>query len=109
MFALVLLSLAAATGSVDSNPIIIVEDRPSIRVGLAGYDLGREQDVRQLKLKIRWAAGRVCVRGYGVSLYLERVECVKSAVADGDRQLSQLIAQSQSGARLAASISVTNH
>jgi UrcA family protein len=109
MFTLMLLSLAAATGATDNNPIIIAEDRPSIRIALAGYDFAREQDVRRLKLKIRWAAGRVCVRGYGVSLYLERVECVKSAIADGDRQLGQLVAQSQSGVPLAASLSVTSH
>jgi UrcA family protein len=106
MLITMLLSLAAATGATDSNPIIVVDDRPSIRIGLDGYDLRREQDLRRLDRKIRWAAGRVCVRGYGVALYLERVTCVKGAIDGANQQLSQIIATSRPAVPLAATIGV---
>jgi UrcA family protein len=108
MLNLLLLTIAAATGAVAGDQIIVVDQRPTIRLNLSTYDFGREDDLRLIKHKIRRAAGRVCVRGYGGALYLERVECVKSTVAAADRQLSHLVALAPSDASLAATITITS-
>ena len=106
MFAIALLTLAAATGPVDSNAILIVQGRPSIRVGLAGYELRREQDIRELKMKIGKAANRVCVHGYGLSLYVEVVACVQGAVGNANQRLGEIVASGGFAAPLATNIAV---
>jgi UrcA family protein len=103
MFSILLLGLAAVAGS---DPVIVVDDRAMISIDIVGYDLRQAADTRRLERRIRQAADRVCVRGYGVAIYLERVACVKSAIAEGDRQLREHVAQRGSGAPLASTIAI---
>ena len=98
MFSILLLALA--TGSAP-DPVIVVEGRPTVSINVARYDLRQEQDVRGLEARIHGAADRVCIRGYPVAFYLERVACVKSAIAKGNQQLSR-VAKGQSSAPLTA-------
>ena len=104
MFSILLIGLATA---VASQPIIVTDDQPMIGINLAGYNLREDQDVRRAQLEIRDAAKRVCVRGYGVAIYEERVACVKSAIADGNRQLQHIVAKESSSLAATAAISIS--
>jgi UrcA family protein len=84
---------------------LVGDGRPAIHLSLTGYDLGQDEDVRDIKVQIRRAANRVCVRG--ASLYLETVACVKSAVSDADQQLNKLLARDGPDSPIVASISVS--
>ncbi|HYC95458.1 MAG TPA: UrcA family protein [Sphingomicrobium sp.] len=101
-----LFALAAAAAA-ETDRTIVVDGLPTVHLSLAGYDLGQDEDVRNIKKRIRSAANRVCIRGRGTSLYLERVACVRSAVTDGDQQLNKLLGRHHPGSPLAASISIS--
>ena len=103
MFSILLLGVAAAVGA---QPIIVADYRPTISIGLDRYNLREEQDVRLVQQRIRTAAKNVCVRGYGVAIYEERVACVKSAIADGNTQLDRIVAKGRLGSSLAASAAI---
>jgi UrcA family protein len=105
MFNILLLGIAAAAGS---EPIVVVDERPTITIEMARYDFRQTGDMRRLEARIHDAANRVCVRGYDVSVYLERVACVKSAIADGDRQVRDLVAKSRSAPLTTAAISISS-
>lgn len=105
MFSILFLGLAAAAST---DPILVVDDRPAISINLGRYDLGRRGDLRRVEASIHYAARQVCARDYGVAIYEERVACVKGAIADGDRQLSEIATRNRSAAALsAASISIS--
>jgi len=107
MFTPLLLSLVMISGP--SEPVIVVDERPTIQIILADYDLGRPEDVRRLERKIRWAADRVCIGGSGLAMYLESRPCLEGAVADANSQLTIMLAQHRSGTLVAGSIAVTAH
>jgi UrcA family protein len=107
MFSPFLLSLAIFSNA--PGPVIVVDERPTIQIMLANYDLERPGDVKRLKREIRWAADRVCIHGYGLSMYLESVACVKTAVTDANSQLATVLAQYRSGTPLAGAIAVSAH
>jgi UrcA family protein len=104
MFSILLLGVAAAVGA---PPIIVADSRPTISIGLDRYNLREEHDVRLVQQKIRNAANGVCVRGYGVEIYEERVACVKSAIADGNTQLDRIVAKDRPGSSLAATAAIS--
>ena len=64
MFSPILLSLAMAGTSAPVEQIIIIDDRPSIRIPLRDYDLGRSDDLRKLRFEIGRASRKVCDHGY---------------------------------------------
>jgi len=103
MFTPILLSLAMATTS-HPGEIIVVDERPTIRLDIGTYDLSKSDDLKRVESKIHWAADRVCVRGYG--FFAERVACVKGAIGDADRQLSKMLAQHPTATSLTATIVV---
>lgn len=106
MFTISILGLALA----GAEPIIVVDEppAPTIRIDLTRYDLRQANELYRVEMRIHEAAKDVCVRGYGVELYLERVACVKSAIADGDRQLRGIVTNTKTAAALsAASISIS--
>jgi UrcA family protein len=105
MFSILLLGLAAAAGS---EPIIVVDERPTISIDTAHYDLRQRADMRRLESIIHDAANRVCVRGYGAAIYLERVACVKSAIASGDQQLRRFANNPSAGPLITATISISS-
>jgi UrcA family protein len=100
MFSILVLGIAAAVGA---EPITVADDR--ITIGIGGYDLRDEQDVRRVQGTIRRAANAACARGYRLALYEERVACVKSAIAGGNTQLKRILAKSESSLAAAAAIS----
>lgn len=106
MFTPILLSLAMNSSA--PEPIIVVDERPTIQIMLADYDLTRPADVKKLKRQIRWAADRVCIHGTGLAMYLESVPCLRSAVADANAQL-RAVAQHPSRPPLASAIVVSAH
>ena len=106
MFTTLILGLALA----GSEPIVVVDEAPAptISIDLTHYDLRQANDLHRVEMRIHDAAKNVCVRGYGVAIYLERVACVKSAIADGDRQLMDIVTKTQSATALsAAAISIS--
>jgi UrcA family protein len=107
MFAYWLLTLAAASSTGAGEQVIIVEERPSVRLSLAGYDLGRQDDLRRVKRDIGSAADRVCARGYRDATYPEIVACVKGAAADAEAQLSVIVAHNPTASPLLSAIAVT--
>jgi UrcA family protein len=107
MFSILLLGFAAAIGP---QATVTAEAQPTVGINLAGYNLREDQEVRRIQLKIREAAKYVCARGYGAAIYDERVACVKSAIADGDRQLDRIVGRVGLGPSLAttaATISIS--
>ena len=104
MFTPMLLSLAIAASPAPQH-IIVVDERPTVTIALADYDLASA--VRKLRGKIRSAADRVCIHGSGPAMYLESVPCLKSAVADADAQLETALASRGSGATMGATIAVS--
>jgi UrcA family protein len=106
MFTPMLLSLAIAASPAPQH-IIVVDDRPTVTIALADYDLASARDVRKLRGKIRSAADRVCIHGSGLAMYLESVPCLKSAVADADAQLDTVVANRGSSATMGATIAVS--
>ena len=105
MFSIYLLGLAAATGSA---PVIVVDDRPTISIDLARYDVRQPGDRRLVEARIHAAAKRVCIRGYGVSIYFERLACVKSAIAEGNRQLDKAVAKNGSASLTGSANSISS-
>lgn len=110
MFTPILLSFAIAASAPGQQPITIVSDAPRVVIPLADYDLGRARDVLRLKLRIRAAASEVCegAEGYRGIEYLVAIQCVKSAVADGNSQLDKVLAQSPSATGLTTAIAITS-
>jgi UrcA family protein len=104
MFTAIFLSLATNVVSVEPE-VIVAEDAPTVVIPLASYDLARSSDVERLKLRIHAAARSVCDRSYRGVMYLERVACVKSAIASAETQLGQ-VRQRQSIASLGTAIAV---
>ena len=102
----ILVSLAI-TASAHSNDIIVVNDQPTVLLDVRQFDLRDAAALKRVKSKIRWAADRVCVRGYGIGFYPETVACVKAAIKQGDAQLGAMVAQNPSTAALTATIAVT--
>src|SRR5690349_20507781 len=98
MFSLLFLAWAATAGP----NITVVDNLPSITVDLTKYDVRNQDDLRRIHGKIATASDRVCSRVYGLSLYAERVACVKSAIADGTRQLNRIV-ESPAAAAMAGS------
>jgi UrcA family protein len=91
MFTPLILSLAMISG--EPEPIIIVDERPTIQIMLADYDLTRPDGVRRIERQIRWAADRVCLRGGGLAMYLESRPCLTDAVAEANAQLATVLAR----------------
>ena len=97
-----LLSLAMISGG--PEPIVIVNDRPTIQIMLSNYDLARPEGVRKLERQIRWAAGRVCIGGSGLAMYLESRPCLTDSVADANAQLATVLATRGAGSLAGAAI-----
>ena len=106
MFAYVL-ALAAAAAAGTGERIITVDGRPTIHLGLTGYDLLRPDDLRRLKRNIRTAAREVCRRSYRDATYSEVVSCVKVAAAEGEAQLGTIVAHNSTASPLPAAIAVS--
>jgi UrcA family protein len=102
MFSILLLGFAAAVGA-ESNTVS--DNRPTIGIDVGGYNLRDEHELLRVQGTIHRAAIDVCMRGYGVALYEERVACVKSAIADGNAQLQRILAKRDSSLAAAAAIS----
>ena len=105
MFTPMLLSLAVVVGP--PEPTIVVDERPTIQIMLADYDLTRPGDVKKLRREIRWAADRVCIHGPGLAMYLESRPCLNSAVADANAQLGAVLARRGSASLTGATIVVS--
>jgi len=93
MFTALLLSFAINGAGPASEPIVIVDERPTVQIMLANYDLARPEGVRQLERQIRWAADRVCIRGSGLAMYLESRPCLTDAVAGANAQLATVLSR----------------
>jgi len=108
MFSPILLSLAMAGTSAPVEQIIIIDDRPSIRIPLRDYDLGRSEDLRKLRFEIGRASRKVCDHGYRDTIYLVTLECVDGAMSGANGQLNTLLASRRgSGTLSAAALVVT--
>jgi len=104
MFTPILLSVAMAESG-HSGEMIVVDDRPTIRLDVGKYDLRKADDLKRVESRVHWAADRVCVRGFG--LFAERVACVKGAILDADAQLNAMLARIPSTTPLTTTIAVT--
>lgn len=89
MFTPLLLPLTMVSSA--PEPVIIVNERPTIQIMLADYDLARPEGVRKLEGQIRSAAARVCIGGSGLAMYLESRPCLTGAVADANAQLATVL------------------
>jgi UrcA family protein len=105
MFTPLLLSLAMISG--EPEPVIVVNERPTIRILLTDYDLARPEGVRKLERHIRRAADRVCIRGSGLAMYLESRPCLTDAVADANAQLATVLSRRTSASLAGAAIVVS--
>ena len=101
-----LFALAAAAAAETDRPII-VDGVPTIRIGLADYDLSQRADVRRVERRINWAANKVCKRQFNGSINIEIVVCARLAIADARGQLEQQLARRRSGEQQVASISIS--
>jgi UrcA family protein len=91
MFTPLLLPLTMVSSA--PEPVIIVNERPTIQIMLADYDLARPEGVRKLEGQIRSAAARVCIGGSGLAMYLESRPCLTDAVADANAQLAPVLSR----------------
>ena len=107
MFSPILLSLAMAGTSAPVEQIIIIDDRPSIRIPLRDYDLGRSDDLRKLRFEIGRASRKVCDHGYRDTIYLVTLECVEGAMSGANGQLDRIIASRGGAASLSAALVVS--
>jgi UrcA family protein len=107
MFTPLLLAAAIGAASPSDYQVIVVDDQPTISIPLQRLNLGREEDMRRAKRRVAYGATLVCERAYRGVSYLETVECVKAAMADGDAQLNRIGARESGSASVAAAVAIT--
>ena len=102
------LIILAATASVAATPAASQDSsgQPRERVSYAGLDLASEFGRAALEQRIHAAASRVCDVDFRRESLAEESAvrlCYNRSVADGNRQMSELLTERRSGAASAAS------
>ena len=94
---------AASAGAQD------LSSAPAQHVGYSDLDLGSTAGRAALQQRIRGAAARVCTTESGKQNLQENLAsrvCYRSSVADGFHQMDRVLASRQSGAAMAAAITI---
>lgn len=98
-------AIVPATSAAAADTVIVTAPAPSARVSYADLDLGSQAGRAQLQQRIRGAAGSLCFEDNvnPLDVRLLRHACFTAAVADGYRQVDELVTARGSGTAVAAS------
>ena len=105
MFGLSIISIAVGISA--SKPVIFIDEQPTLRVQLAGYDLSKPDDKRRLHTTLLGASGRVCKAAIPGAIQNELFACTRYTMARAEQQLQAIVAARSSRQPLVATIEVT--